>query len=183
LWPDAADSGQWVAEAVQGALAAAGLHVAAEDSRPLDHGVWSPLQRAWAEAPVPVLQLSLCPAAGADWHWRLGQALAPLRQQGVLIIGSGGVVHNLARLNWDDVQAEPPAWALAFMAALEPAILGREREVLTRPRSLPGGTEAVPTVEHYLPLLVSLGAGGEQIERLHDSWTHGSLGCHAYLAR
>ncbi len=182
-WPDGADSAQSVADAVLAALAAAGIQTELDDRRPLDHGVWSPLQRAWPEAPVPVLQLSLCPSQGAHWHWRLGEALAPLRWQGALVIGSGGVVHNLARLDWDDAEAPPPSWAVEFMAALEPAILARNQDLLCRPWTLPSGREAVPTPEHYLPLLVALGAGGDQVERLHASWTHGSLGCHAYAAR
>jgi len=179
-WPDTAGSGQAVAEAVRETLAAAGLAVALEDQRPLDHGVWIPLRRAWPSPPVPVLQLSLCTHRGADWHWQLGEALAPLRKQGIWLLGSGGPVHNLARLEWARVDAPPPLWASEFMAALEPALLARDRAVLCRPWALPNGREAVPTAEHYLPLLVALAAAGNGIEILHESWTHGSLACHAY---
>lgn len=179
-WPDGAESAPEIADTILGSLADAGIKTEVEDRRPLDHGVWVPLLRAWPEAPVPVIQLSLCPRQGAHWHWRFGEALAPLRRRGVLILGSGGIVHNLACLDWDNVEASPPDWAVEFMAALEPAILSRDEAYLCRPWALPNGRTAVPTLEHYLPLLVALAAGGDRVERLHATWTHGSLGCHAY---
>lgn len=157
--------------------------------RPLDHGVWVPLSRMWPQPSVPVVQLSLSSPLGAPWHLTLGRHLAPLRERGVLIIASGGVVHNLRRLSWSGANADdeapdsPPQWAVKFVEAVETALASGDEAALCSPWSMPGGRESVPTLEHYLPLLVAYGAASPDVLiPVHRAWSHGSLGLHAYAA-
>ena len=152
-----------------------------EPHRPLDHGVWVPLINAWPQPDFPVYQLSLCPDRGAHWHLELGRKLAPLRDEGVLIIGSGGLVHNLRRIDWHAQRGKPAAWAAAFMQAVETAIAEHDFEALCHPWTLPHGRDCVPTIEHYLPLLVTLGtATDEPVHPLYKEWEYGSLALHSY---
>lgn len=152
-----------------------------EDARPLDHGVWVPLKTAWPVPDFPVYQLSLNLAQGLEAHWALGQRLAALRDEGVLIVGSGGITHNLRAIEWH-VPAETAApWAAAFVAAVEQAIARGDRELLCNPWQLPHGKECHPSIEHYAPLLVTLGAAnGETVQTLHRSWMFGSFALNAY---
>jgi len=155
--------------------------LAVEPDRPFDHGVWVPLICAWPKPGFPIYQLSLCPERGAQWHLELGKRLAPLREEGVLIIGSGGIVHNLARIDWQAKRGHPAPWAADFMQTVEAAIVHRDFDVLCDPCSLPSGHECVPTLEHYLPLLVALGAGNdESVLPLYRNWEYGSLALHSY---
>ena len=161
-------------------LAALGVE-AAESARPLDHGVWVPLRAAWPEPTFPVFQLSLCTGCGPVWHVELGRKLAPLRDDGVLVVGSGGISHNLGRIDWRARENEATPWAAAFMDAVDDAIAKGDTEALCNPWQLPHGREAVPTLDHYLPLLVILGMAGEaRLQRLHTGWGFGSLAMHSY---
>jgi 4,5-DOPA dioxygenase extradiol len=153
----------------------------AQPERPFDHGVWVPLINTWPKPEFPIYQLSLCPERGAHWHLELGRQLAPLRDENVLIIGSGGIVHNLARIDWHAKPGHPTPWAAAFMQAIEVAIAHRNFDALSDPWSLPHGRDCVPTIEHYLPLLVMLGTGiDEQVIPLYRDWEYGSLALHSY---
>lgn len=155
----------------------------AEDSRPKDHGVWVPLKTAWPEPDFPVYQLSLNLAQGLDSHWNLGQKLQVLRDEGVLIIGSGGITHNLRALDWNAADESAVPWAAAFVEAVEQAIARNDRAALCKPWQLPYGRECHPTVEHYAPLLVVAGAGdGESVKVLHRSWRYGTFALNAYGA-
>lgn len=161
-------------------LAALGIE-ATESDRPLDHGVWVPLRAAWPEPPCPIFQLSLCTDLGTAWHVELGRKLAPLRNDGVLVIGSGGISHNLGRINWRAKENEAVQWADEFMLAVEEALATGDTELLCSPWLMPNGREAVPTLDHYLPLLVILGmAGDEKLRLLHAGWGFGSLAMHSY---
>lgn len=148
--------------------------------RPLDHGAWVPLQALFPEATHPVLQVSLPRPRDPGLLLEAGQALAPLRKEGVLILGSGGLVHNLRRLAWDG-HPRPEPWAEAFerwvMEALE------EGDTLRLARSLreaPGYAQAVPTPEHFDPLYVVLGAAGSDLPRsIYAGWQHGNLSLRA----
>lgn len=154
-----------------------------EESRPIDHGVWVPLKTMWPEPEFPVYQLSLNLLQGLDSHWDLGQRLRPLRDDGVLIIGSGGITHNLRALDWHAAGEAAEPWAAGFVEAVELAIAGNDRAALCKPWQLPYGKECHPTVEHYAPLLVTLGAAdGEQVQTLHRSWMYGTFALNAYAA-
>ena len=178
-WPLRGDAGtaQWLRSRI-GALLP-GLQPQPE--RPLDHGVWVPLIDGWPEPAFPVCQLSLGRQRDAAWHLELGRRLAPLRDEGVLIVGSGGIVHNLARLDWQAPRGIAEPWAAAFMTAVETAIERQDHDALCDPWSFPHGREAVPTLEHYLPLLVVLGSGmGRAATPLYRDWDYGNLALHSF---
>ncbi len=125
----------------------------------LDHGAWSVLARMYPEADIPMIQLSLDLRRTAADHYALGRQLAVLRDEGVLILGSGNIVHNLRYFR---VATAPFDWAVAFDAAARKAILTRDHQALIDYRELtPGAELAVPEPEHYHPLLYSLGAADE----------------------
>ena len=154
-----------------------------EENRAMDHGVWVPLKTLWPEPEFPVYQISLSLSQGLDSHWALGQKLSALRDEGVLIIGSGGITHNLRALDWHAADESTASWAAAFVEAVEKAIAGKDREALCKPWQLPNGKESHPTVEHYAPLLVVMGAAGnEPVTALHRAWMYGNFALHAYGA-
>jgi len=149
-------------------------------ARPLDHGTWVPLQALFPEATHPVLQLSLPRPRDPELLLQAGKALAPLRQEGVLLLGSGGLVHNLRRLAWAG-HPRPEPWAEGFeqwvMEALEQ---GDPSRLLRAHLEGPGYSQAVPTPEHFDPLHVVLGAAGEDTPRtIHAGWQHGNLSLRA----
>lgn len=164
-------------------LAAAEVPVAADASRGLDHGAWVPLMLMYPEADIPVVQLSIDPRRGARYHFELGRLLSPLRQQGVLIIGSGGVTHNLRELAWDAHAAAVPDWAASFNEWVAEAVVDNRIEDLLAYRERgPHAARNHPTEEHFFPLLCALGAaaGEERRERLHHSYTMGALSMDTY---
>ncbi|MEZ4399566.1 MAG: class III extradiol ring-cleavage dioxygenase [Kofleriaceae bacterium] len=124
-------------------------------ARPFDHGVWVPLSKLFPDAGVPVVQLALPLAAGPAGWLALGRALAPLRDEDVLVLGSGGIVHNLRALGRPG--AAPP-WALAFDRWVEEVLAAGDPDALAGVLDAPGARQAHPTVEHLAPLLVAAGA-------------------------
>jgi 4,5-DOPA dioxygenase extradiol len=135
------------------------LPVTADTSWGLDHGTWSVLRHMFPEAEVPVVQLSIDATRPPAFHRELGTLLRPLREEGVLLLGSGDVVHNLEAYAWGVHPAEPYAWALRFERAVRQRLLEGDHLSLTDYTKL--GKDAllsVPTPEHYLPLLYPLGA-------------------------
>jgi 4,5-DOPA dioxygenase extradiol len=171
-----------LAERVADLLGAAGFPAEVSPTRGLDHGAWVPLSLIYPEADVPVTQLSVQPDAGAAHHFRVGRALAPLRREGVLILATGSVTHNLARLS---AGAAPPDWAAQFADWLGERVTGGTvAELLSYRRLAPHATLAHPTEEHLLPLFVAIGAGSRddelRAEALHRGWTMGSLSMDAY---
>ncbi len=154
-----------------------------EENRPKDHGVWMPLKTAWPEPDFPVYQLSLNLAHGLESHWALGQRLQALRNEGVFIIGSGGITHNLRALDWHAADESVMPWAADFVGAVEAAIANNDRAALCQPWQFPSGKACHPTVEHYAPLLVILGAAeGESVRTLHRSWMYANFALNAYGA-
>ena len=124
----------------------------------LDHGTWSVMVHLLPAARVPVLQLSVNATEGWDEHFDLGVRLAPLRSRGVLVLGSGNVVHNLAQINWDR-SAPPYGWAVEFEAAVKSRVLERDHQALIHYDDGGGAASwSIPTPDHYLPLLYVLGA-------------------------
>jgi 4,5-DOPA dioxygenase extradiol len=171
-----------VAERVADLLGRAGVATRIDRARGLDHGAWVPLREMYPAADVPALQLSVQPLRDAAWHRRLGAALAPLRAEGVLILASGGAVHNLRGLDWQGDGA-PPAWARAFDDWLAAALAkGDTAALLDWRNTAPQARQAQPTTEHFMPLFVALGAAGEgaRAERLHQGFTFGSLSMAAF---
>ncbi|HAD05407.1 MAG: 4,5-DOPA dioxygenase extradiol [Desulfuromonadales bacterium GWD2_61_12] len=122
----------------------------------LDHGTWAVLCHLYPQANIPVIQLSLDRGKSAAGHYALAQRLAPLREDGVLIIGSGNLVHNLGRLRWD-ADATPYPWATEFdRRAAELISAGDHAALIDYPSLGEAARLAIPTNEHYLPLLYTL---------------------------
>jgi 4,5-DOPA dioxygenase extradiol len=160
-------------------LRAAGLTAELDAQRPLDHGAWVPLRYLAPTANVPVVQLSLPRPRTPQLLLAAGRALAPLRASGVLILGSGGIVHNLRRLDWQDASGPQP-WALAFQAWVRERLAAGDVAGLMDWRKAPGATESVPTSEHLDPLFVALGAAEAVPEPVYEGWQLGSLSLESY---
>ena len=136
-----------------------GRHVRRDYEWGLDHGAWSVLAQMFPKADIPVVQLSIDRRKPGDFHYGLGQALARLREEGVLILGSGDVVHNLAVMQPD---APPYDWAQRFNERVKAHVLAFEHAPLVDYENLgPDAALAIPTPEHYLPLLYVLAAQRE----------------------
>lgn len=163
-------------------LNSAGFAAKADPERGLDHGAWAPLLLMYPEADIPVLQLSIQPQRDPAHHVAVGRALAPLRDDGVLVLASGSATHNLRALDWQG-RSGPPGWARDFDDWLARAIATGDEESLVNYRaSAPHAVQAHPRDEHLLPLFVAYGAAGEGAKglRLHNSFTHGGLSMAAY---
>jgi len=167
-----------LADSIAARLGAAGIPAALEPVRGLDHGAWIPLRLAWPGAGIPVVQVSL-PAVAPDELFRMGRALRPLRDEGVLLLGSGGLVHNLMLLNWNAKDAPAQAWAAEFDAWIADHLRsGDVATVLDYQDRAPHAARAAPTTEHIDPLFVVLGAAHES-ERpfpIFEGFHYGSLG-------
>ncbi|XP_021769301.1 4,5-DOPA dioxygenase extradiol 1-like [Chenopodium quinoa] len=149
-----------------------------DQKRGLDHGVWVPLMYMYPEADIPVCQLSVQPKMDGTYHYNLGRALAPLRDEGILIIGSGSATHPLDETPHYHGGVAP--WAAEFDSWLDTALTnGRIEEVNTYETKAPNWELAHPFPEHFYPLHVVVGAAGEKwkAELIHTSWDHGTL-CH-----
>jgi 4,5-DOPA dioxygenase extradiol len=133
--------------------------VTLEESWGLDHGTWSVLKHAYPAADVPVVQLSIDETRPAQFHFEIGRRLAPLREEGVLIVGSGNLVHNLHAYAWGRHMPEPYDWATRFESDVKDLLLSGDSAPLVDYEAL--GKDAllsVPTPDHYLPLLYVIGA-------------------------
>ena len=166
-------------------LGTGGFAAALDPDQGLDHGAWVPLLLLYPDAAIPVAQLSIQHHLGPHHHLALGRALAPLRDEGVLILASGNTTHNLrdALQHLRGAAAEPPApppWALAFDAWVNAAVAQGDHAALADYRArAPHAAMAHPRDEHFLPLLVAAGAGGRG-RVLHSSFMLGSLSMGAY---
>lgn len=135
------------------------LPVPLDESWGLDHGTWSVLKHAYPEADVPVVQLSIDETRSAPFHFELGRKLAALRAEGVLIVGSGNLVHNLHTYAWGRHVPEPYDWAVRFETEAKGYLLsGDDQRLVEYERLGKDALLAVPTPDHYLPLLYVIGA-------------------------
>jgi 4,5-DOPA dioxygenase extradiol len=131
----------------------------------LDHGTWSVLRHVFPDASVPVVQLSIDATQPPAYHYALGRKLQALREEGVLVIGSGNVVHNLRAYAWDRSPVAPYDWALRFEQHVRRSLAARAHAELIDYAALGrDAAQAVPTPDHYLPLLYVLGAAHESDE-------------------
>jgi len=151
------------------------------DSWGIDHGTWSVLVHAFPDADVPVVQLSIHAQKDFDFHFDLGTRLAPLRDRGVLIIGSGNVVHNLRALDWSQPELAFD-WARRFDDAAREVLTAKPSEA-PRLRSHADYARSSPTPDHFLPLLYIAGlagAAGRPLEALTDGHAFGSISMASY---
>jgi 4,5-DOPA dioxygenase extradiol len=144
-----------------------------------DHGTWSVLVKAYPQADIPVIQLSLDVAISADERLAIGRKLAPLRDEGVLIMGTGNIVHNLSAMDWSNRDCAPYDWSARFLGEIKDAIEKDEpARVAGFARLGDDARRAAPTPEHFWPLLYVLGARlpGDEVRLVNDRIEHGSLG-------
>jgi 4,5-DOPA dioxygenase extradiol len=171
-----------IAEHAAQLLAAADFDVSFDDLRGLDHGAWVPLRYLKPRAQTPVFQVSLPLELDAPGCVRLGKALAPLRRQGVMIIGSGSLTHNLREIGAGSGGAR---YALEFTAWVRSEVLRRDVGALEDyRRRAPHAQRAHPTEEHFLPLLVAIGAAhaSDSVTVIDGGMTYGvlSMECYAF---
>ncbi len=166
-----------LASRVAGLLGGAGFPCAEDPARGIDHAAWAVLLHMYPEAGIPVIEMSLDYRLRPQRWFEVGKALAALRDEGVLLIGSGNIVHNLYRF---ERAADAPIydWAAKFNEAVKKAIAGEDWDTLAS-YALPtdDSREAVPTPDHYLPLLAALGTKGpeEKASVFHESFQNASI--------
>jgi 4,5-DOPA dioxygenase extradiol len=161
----------------------AGMTCDIDRRRGLDHGAWVPLLLAYPKADIPVLQLSIQPHLGPAHHLRIGRALAKLREEGVLIVGSGSFTHDLSEFRGQGLNDPAPAWVNGFADWFDAALTGRrDTDLLDYRKLAPFAGKNHPTEEHILPLFNALGAAGDtgQAKRLHTSATYSVLRMDVY---
>lgn len=147
-----------------------------DEERGLDHGAWAVLKLVYPDADIPVVALSVNRHLTNEQQYHIGKALSELREQDVLVIGSGGTVHNLGRVNWRSDRVDE--WAEAFDQWIEQQLETWDIDALMNYRELaPHANEAVPTSEHFIPLLIAMGSGdaNRSAKLLHRSYQYGNL--------
>lgn len=143
----------------------------------IDHGTWSVLKHIYPDANIPTLQLSLDMTKPFDYHFKLGEKIKFLREKGVLIIGSGNIVHNLKKVKWGN-ETSPYDWAVEFDQWVTRNLVKREFEpLINKATSSISGTLSIPTTEHYLPLLYIIGASepDDKLTFEYEGFQNGSL--------
>lgn len=171
-----------LAARVKALLSKASFNAEIDNKRGLDHGVWNPLLLMYPAADIPVVELSVQPTRDANWHYSIGAALAPLRDEQVLIVGSGNLTHNL-REAFHGHYEKVPTWVSDFARWVAEKIAEKDHESLLDWQTLaPHAKQNHPTVEHFLPFFVALGAAGKSAiaRRLHQETDMGVLAMDAY---
>ena len=172
-----------MAQTVAVLLERVGIAARLDPDRGLDHGVWVPLSFAFPEATVPVVQVSLPLPSTPEMLFTMGRALAPLRSKHVLLVGSGGIVHNLARLQMDMDGPTPEAWAVEFDTWVREKAGNFDTESLAGyMRLAPHAGAAAPTSEHFDPLLFTLGTAlpGDVLYDIYEGFRYGSLSMRSF---
>lgn len=160
-----------------------GLAVKTNTTRGMDHGAWVPLSLMYPQANIPVAQISVVRGATPGDHLKIGQALSQLRGEGVLVIGSGSLTHNLYEFRGDDINAPVPSWVTEFASWMGERLEQNDSESLVNfYEKAPFAKRNHPTAEHILPLFVAMGAAGEAptVRQLHSSYEHGVLAMDIY---
>ncbi|GLZ84508.1 dioxygenase [Metapseudomonas resinovorans] len=169
-----------LAEEIAGLLTGAGLPASIDTQRPFDHGTWVPLSLMYPTADIPVVQLSLPSRLGPAFQTRVGQALASLRQRGILLIGSGSITHNLGELDWRAGPEVVTPWAKEFRDWMVERLEEDDEDALHAYRTeAPHAARNHPRDEHLLPLYFARGAG-KRFGLVHSGFTLGALGMDIY---
>lgn len=172
-----------LARQIAARLAAAGIAAEVRERHGLDHGIWVPLRRMYPQADVPVVPLSVMLHGNAAAHYALGRALAPLRDENILVLGSGGFVHNLGEIDWQARGTALAPWAESFAQWMRDALAeGDVPALLDWQQRAPHARRAHPTVEHLMPLFLALGVAGDapRVRSLHRSHELGTLALDAF---
>lgn len=172
-----------LAERTAALLEAHQIPVGRSTQRGLDHGAWVPLSLMYPETDIPVTQLSVVHGASPADHERIGRALTTLRSEGVLVLGSGSLTHNLYEFRGQDIDAPAPHWVGEFEAWMKSRLEGSDRPaLLDYRRAAPFAAQNHPSEEHLLPLFVAMGAAGTDARatQLHASVEHGVLAMDVY---
>jgi 4,5-DOPA dioxygenase extradiol len=145
--------------------------------RGLDHGAWTVLLHLFPAADIPVFQLSIDYAQPPRFHYDLARRLLPLRSEDILVVGSGNIVHNLRRIDWEDIDASTEDWARAFDAQARDLLLAGRHDALIEYGELEFAEAAVPTSDHYLPLLYAIGlqCAGEAVQFLFEGFQYANI--------
>ena len=173
-----------LAQRVAKLLMKAGFDATTHPERGLDHGAWVPLKLMFPQADISVIQLSVQSRLSAAYHLELGRALQPLRQEGVLIMGSGGATHNLLAFHGQLLGSPVKDYVRAFDDWLcESITLGKSEQLVDYLNQAPYAQRNHPSPEHYLPLLVPLGAAGEEAcgRKIHSEINYGIFSMASYL--
>ncbi|MBL3645025.1 dioxygenase [Peribacillus frigoritolerans] len=152
-----------------------------DERRPLDHGAWGLLHIMYPEADIPTVSMSISPSLPLDKQYEIGKALRELKENNVLIIGSGGIVHNFTHIQKDMHVAE--GWAIEFENWIEEKIMKWDLQSLFNYENIaPYSTEAVPSKEHIIPLVIAMGTGDDNKKAalLHRSFQYGNLSLTAW---
>lgn len=169
-----------LAGAIVEMLQRSGLTARLDNQRPRDHGVWVPLSLLYPAADIPILQISLPTRRGAAFQLAVGQALAGLRADDVLLIGSGSITHNLGQLDWQAGPQTIASWAQAFRDWMVARLMAADTGALLDYRArAPFAVRSHPSEEHLLPLFFAMGAGGT-VTFEHSGFTLGALGMDIY---
>jgi 4,5-DOPA dioxygenase extradiol len=172
-----------IARQVAQRLEHAGFPVKVSPQRGLDHGAWVPLILMYPAADVPVFQVSVLRGGSAAEHEQLGQALAALRDEGVLVLGSGSLTHNLYEFSGQHLDSPVPAWVSEFGEWMKDALhKGRHDALLDYRRQAPHAERNHPTEEHLMPLFVAMGAAGDHAKatQVHSSYEYGLFAMDVY---
>ena len=172
-----------LATALVETLTSSGIPAAAEPRRGIDHGAWVPMRHAFPSADLPLLEVSLPQPRTPRDVVAIGKALAPWRERGVLLVGSGGIVHNLRRVRFDDKRAPVEPWATEFDQWVRDRVAARDIDGLSEySMRAPNAAAAVPTSEHFDPQFFVLGAAlpGDHVRTLFEGFHHGTLSMRSY---
>ncbi len=154
------------------------LQIQADSKMGFDHGAWTILKHIYPKANIPVIEISIDTNLSTQEHYNFAQQLSVLRERGVLVIGSGNIVHNLRRLNWKDQNGSIYEWAYEFDDVVKRSIIEENHKKLINYKNIgQSALLAVPSEEHYLPMLYVLGMyhKDEKINFLYEGFEFGSL--------
>ena len=171
-----------LAARIAGLLGAGGWAAKINQERGLDHGVWIPLRLMYPAADVPVVELSIPLQLSPEELYKVGAALASLRREGVLVLGSGGIVHNLRLVNFGDQHTAVEQWAGEFDGWFRDAMQQKNlHELFDFAKAAPHAHLAVSTFEHFAPVFTVLGAGGAGVvSTIYEGFEHGSISMRSF---
>ncbi len=155
-----------------------GTVVGEDPNMGLDHGAWSVIKHVWPDASVPVFQMSIDWYKSPQWHYELAQELKALRKKGIMIITSGNITHNLGNVVWNDENAAPVDWAAEFDSLVKKNLDSRNDPSIIAYENFGNSARiAVPSNDHYLPLLYTLGATdkNENLKYIYEGFQYGTI--------